>query len=309
MTRYQESVRSARDGDETHAMIRHAADNKDRAAATPVRIPRAAAERYQAVRSMWFILPGVYLLALVPRLAVVLLLGEAPLSLDEIEYDRIAWNLSDGYGYTWFFELPTTFRPPGYPAFLAFVYSLFGADYYIGRIANALLAALQAPLTLVLGTLVFGRRTGLIAGVIVALYLPLVFYAYAIMSENLFIVLLLASLILTVMVLRSASLALAGVAGLAVGAAILTTSAFAAFLVFLFGFVVLRAKYHPGLWRRFALLALVALLVTVPWAVRNYAVTTASCSWIAGWARTCTLVSTPRRPVNSTTPKPCWRTI
>ena len=58
------------------------------------------------------------IVALMPRIIIVLAIGDNPLQLDEVEYDRIAWNLSEGKGFSWFFELPCTFRAPLYPSLL-----------------------------------------------------------------------------------------------------------------------------------------------------------------------------------------------
>ncbi len=195
---------------------------------------------------------GVFLLAAVPRLALVMLIGDVPLKLDEIEYDRIAWNLSSGLGFTWFFDLPSTFRPPGYPAFLAVIYAVLGPDYSIGRAFGAVIAAMAAPLTAILGAQTLGQKVGRIASIVVALYLPLIIYAAALMSENVFGTLLVLVMILVIEMVRSPSLLKAMLAGLAFGAATLTTSAFAAFPAFLVFFALLRAKQHPGLWARIA---------------------------------------------------------
>lgn len=135
------------------------------------------------------------LIALTPRLLFVIFAGHSPLQLDEIEYDRIAWNLVEGKGYTWFFNIPCTFRSPGYPSFLAVIYLIFGPDYFIARIFSAFLGASHAVLTVKLGEKIFGPMVGRLAGFAVALYFPLIFFSYTLMSENLFITLFLCALI------------------------------------------------------------------------------------------------------------------
>lgn len=236
-------------------------------------LPRDRARKALLAPPLFAFALGVYLLALLPRLLVVIALGDAPLNLDEIEYDRIAWNLSEGLGYTWFFELPTTYRSPGYPGLLALVYSVFGPDYSVGRLIGALIAASAAPLTAILGTQTLGQPAGRLASILVALYPPLIFYANALMSENLFGVLLLLTLVLCVSMLHSASLWRAAAAGVVFAGATLTTSAFAAFLIFLLAFTAFRAHQHPGLWLRSAVFTLAALLVLAPWVARNHALT------------------------------------
>jgi 4-amino-4-deoxy-L-arabinose transferase-like glycosyltransferase len=67
-------------------------------------------------------------------------------------------------------------QPFFYPVFLAGVYAVTGPSLLAAKLAQALLGAATALLTAVLGARTVGRRAGLVAGGIVALYGPLVFF-------------------------------------------------------------------------------------------------------------------------------------
>ena len=50
---------------------------------------------------------------------------------DERLFTTIAWNLTNGYGYSLNGEIPTARRPPVYPLFLAGLFYLFGKSWIV----------------------------------------------------------------------------------------------------------------------------------------------------------------------------------
>lgn len=235
------------------------------------------------------------LLALVPRLALAFVFLRAPISMDDMhQYDMLARSLIAGNGYRWYaradveilqpyleayygFTLPvdqvpvegyrTVFRAPGYPFFLAGVYSASGLTqrFAAARLIQALMGACLAPLTALLALrLGLVRRTALLAGGIVAVYPILVFYPLALASENLFIVLLLAGMILLLEAIERGRTATTVGAGLLLGLATLTRSTLIVFLPM--GALALLRGVGP---RKAIVFSLVACLTLVPWAVRN----------------------------------------
>lgn len=68
------------------------------------------------------------------------------------------------------------FRAPGYPAFLAAIYWLVGADGIAPRIAQSAVGALNCGLLFVVGRVVFGRLVGAIAGFAAATYWMLIYF-------------------------------------------------------------------------------------------------------------------------------------
>lgn len=115
-----------------------------------------------------------FLVALVVRLVPVLLAFNLGIRLDDMfQYDMLARSLAEGKGYRWYTQpdldllkpyiafdfskgnydpqgMPTSFRAPLYPLFLAAVYKLSGLGFQrflAARLAQAVLGALLAPLT------------------------------------------------------------------------------------------------------------------------------------------------------------------
>jgi 4-amino-4-deoxy-L-arabinose transferase-like glycosyltransferase len=98
--------------------------------------------------------------------------SDYPLSVDASSYHQIAQNLVERRIFTssldppYAPELPGTFRPPLTPFYLAAIYSVLGVNVLWGRIGLAVISALACGLTYMLGEKLFGRTTGIIAGVI-----------------------------------------------------------------------------------------------------------------------------------------------
>lgn len=122
-----------------------------------------------------------------------------------------------------------TFTPPGYPAFLALV----GNVERVGAV-QALLGAFTTVLTMALARrLDRSPWTAILAGMVGALYFPLIFYAGVMLTETLFAFLLLSfvSIVLSAASRRNRGLALC--AGVVLASAILVRPSLLTFLPFL----------------------------------------------------------------------------
>ena len=200
---------------------------------------------------------------------------------DARDYDRHAVSIAQGEGYP-DAKAPgraTAFRPPAYPVLLAGAYALTGVTdapdpdrVLVARILGAVLTTIALALLGILAGRLWGRRVGLVAVALGALYLPLTLVGGSVMSEPLFVVLVLAAL-LVALAFRGTPrhrLALAAVAGLLTGLTILTRANAVVLLV-----PLLAAFWdgRPWLSRRAiappALLLVTALLVVTPWTIRN----------------------------------------
>lgn len=140
----------------------------------------------------------LFLLAAMIRLGYMQAFG----GLDEILHDSLAdqfihidlaENLTQGRGFavstdTWIADAgePTSIRPPAYPLFLAFSFTVFGQSLVAVRAIQALLSALLANTALAIGRRAFSAKIGVVAGLATAVYPPLVMYVRPIMSESLF---------------------------------------------------------------------------------------------------------------------------
>lgn len=212
----------------------------------------------------------LFALGLIPRLIVVLLLGQSPLGVDEVEYDLIAANLASGQGYSWYMGLPTAFRPPGYVFFLSAIYAVAGHSFYIARIVQAVITGFHGVLTYAVGRRVFGEQAGRWSGVFVAAYVPLVLYAVGLLTENLFIPVLLLGVLFLLRSRGERRWRWTIAAGLTLGAAVLIRPDFTLFLALLLPWYGLPERN----WRRAAgqtgvICGIVAVMV-IPWCVRNY---------------------------------------
>lgn len=145
-----------------------------------------------AVTETWF----RRLLALLAVVAVANALLMARLNPDRIvegtdspQYDLIAKNLLEGHGFSFSSAPPyaaTVYREPMYPAFVAALYAASGRSLDMVMMAQAALVGLTAVATALLGTHLFGRAEGVLAGFILALSTEMAHYAHWLLSEALF---------------------------------------------------------------------------------------------------------------------------
>ena len=205
----------------------------------------------------------VVLLALVTRLAYWALITPryVPRS-DAQQYQEIAHNLATGRGFDMFFPQlalhPTAFRPPLYPALLAIVDALTGSSLVAGRLLSVALGLGVVALTMRFGRDVASRRAGVIAGVVVALYPPLLANDTVLLTEPLSLLIMLAMLLT---LHRRRALLGAVLCGLLVLA---RPSAQGVVVV-----VAAWVLWQTG-WKRALSFVAVVGLVIAPWVVRNW---------------------------------------
>jgi 4-amino-4-deoxy-L-arabinose transferase-like glycosyltransferase len=159
--------------------------------------------RRRAPRTVWLV--GFLLaLTLALRLGYVAATPGDQAIDDAHNYDVHARSIAAGHGFARIGSGPsgqTAFRPPGYPYFLAGVYSVSGVEraqpatrLRAGRVANALVGTVIVALIGVLCAQLFDRRVGLTAMALGGIYVPLILVGGSLMSEPLFAALLLGAL-------------------------------------------------------------------------------------------------------------------
>jgi 4-amino-4-deoxy-L-arabinose transferase-like glycosyltransferase len=225
---------------------------------------------------------GVTVLALVLRLALVLATPHyvPPARDDPSDFDRVAVSLAD-HG-----RLPnsvgtarggpTAFRPPLFPMALAAVYRVVGtasgpARWEAGRLLEALLGAVAVGLIFLIARRLWRPLVASVAGVIAAVYPPLVMAGSSLMSESLFIPLVLGA-VLTSLVHRESShrWRYAVLTGVLIGLASLTRGngvVLLAPIIFLVWTGRPRHTLHAA--RAPATVIVATLLTLAPWAIRN----------------------------------------
>ncbi len=189
---------------------------------------------------------------------------------DSVHYVAMAQRLLAGHGYSFFGGRPDAYVSPGYPLFVAGLMHLFPADPLVAiRWSQAVIGAATAAVAASWG--------GFLAGVLVALYPPFIWSTASILTEVLFLLLLLGYLTLHARLLTSSwpSRGCAVAAGVLLGLAVLTRP-IAAALPVIIGVVdwvrSARTTARPRQSHRWALLVGAAALVNLPWWVRNVVV-------------------------------------
>ena len=246
------------------------------------------------------------MVALVLRLVPVLLARGLGIGLDDMfQYDMLARSLAAGNGFRWYAQedlnqlaafvdfdlssvsdydpvlgIPTSFRAPLYPAFLAIVYFFNGIDpsrFFAARLAQALfLGAPLAPLTYWVARQLFSlssfkkeerdtniEKAARAAAWIVACYPMLLVYPLGLGTENPFFVLLLASFLVLLHALKTPTTLHLLLSGFFLALTTLTRSVI---LPFVFAAFCLLFVLH----RKQAILAILSfVLIISPWIVRN----------------------------------------
>lgn len=234
---------------------------------------------------IWRSIALIFLLAFFARLFFVFALEQPQVANDAVIYHTLGKNIAEGRGYVNEWGAPSASREPGYPLFVAAVYSIFGTDSQAVRIAQALLGALSAVLTLLLAQRLFGAVfISTASALLVALYPRLIYQTGTILTEPFFLLLILAGLMLLERAYAKNDFILWLMSGLVLGLTALTRASFLPMGLVMIWAAALLAGRRPGaerahciksffikrstLWR--ALLSSFALvLVLSPWVIRN----------------------------------------
>ena len=223
----------------------------------------------------WIAPAAIVVVALVVRLVVVVAdTGYEP-GNDAFEYDLQARAVAEDGSYTRSLYLiqggPSAVRSPGYTYFLGGIYALSGDSVTAGRIAGAVLGALAVLLLYLIARRIWGRRTGLVAAALAALFPPLVLLSRDLLSESLFIALELGAVLCVLNFRRSGGmLRWAAAAGALCGMAALTrNTGLALLLAMALGVWILRPRLRLLSLAAPAVMIACAALVIAPWTIRN----------------------------------------
>jgi hypothetical protein len=249
----------------------------------------------------------IYIIALMLRLIPVFLARGLGIGLDDMfQYDMLARSLAAGNGFRWYakedlnqlasfvdFDLssvkdydpirgiPTSFRAPLYPTFLAIVYFFSGTGFprfFAARLAQAiLLGAPLAPMTYFVSRKLFpplrvGEGAGLrseraarISAWVVACYPMLLIYPLGLGTENPFFILLLVSFFFLLSSIDKPTTFYFLLSGFFLGLTALTRSVILPFA----GLAILWSWFILKLRRGALLIALAFALTIAPWVIRN----------------------------------------
>ncbi len=222
------------------------------------------------VRTLALILPA----ALVVRLVCILAFpgfftGDW---MDSVRYERVAFNLNVGRGFSEYYGIPTAFVGPVYPYFLAGMHQLFGGGALPVQLLQALFGALVCLACYKMASAISGARAGLIAAAAAALSPEMAVMTGFVYTETLFMFFTSWAFVL---LLRGYSghgtwKHWAG-GGLLFGAGLLTRHVLFFFPPALAVLALLSKKTRPA-FKGILLFSGCAYLLLIPWTIRNYRV-------------------------------------
>jgi 4-amino-4-deoxy-L-arabinose transferase-like glycosyltransferase len=225
-----------------------------------------------------YALAAIVALALIVRLAVVFATPHFSPLEDSAAYDTSAVSLVTHGTFAPSLETlhpgASAYYPPLFGVVLAGVYELSGtgthARWEAGRVTEAILGAVAVWLIALIGARLFGRRVGLAAGGIAAVYPPLVLVGSSLLSEPLFVPLVLGAVLAALSYREDRRNRWLLLSGLLIGLAALTRGN-GVFLAIPAAFLVWVDRPRRT-WRSVAgpaLLIATTIAVLVPWTVRN----------------------------------------
>lgn len=221
------------------------------------------------------LLTWIFLIAMLARLAFLLIqTAYHPFHLnftapDSLLYEHIAQSLTSGAGYQLSGQ-PTAYEPPGYPMFLSVIYVLFDSKTLTIGIAQSVIGAVGAMLVTRIGIQLFSSRTGILAGLLFAIYPHSIFWTGFVLTDTLYITLVLAFLAAAVQYQLSGTRTWLCLTSLLCGFILLIRATLLPFVpILLLFWSIMRWKQQ---WAKPTLLFIAVLsLVLSPWVIRNYA--------------------------------------
>ncbi len=196
------------------------------------------------------------------------------------EYGGIAQNIADGHGfsYAWGGPLrPTSIHAPLYPYFLAGVFKVMGQ----GRSAAVGVMLTNIFVSLLMITLLFrflreiwGEGTALIGMLVVSLYPPQVYYSVSGLPTCMYTAGMFLAVLLTWRTRQEPTVAKGAIWGLVIGLCALSYSFIVILAPLLIVWLVATAdrRMRPRAIRAATVGVVVAIIVCVPWTLRNYQV-------------------------------------
>lgn len=194
----------------------------------------------------------------------------APPQYDEVSYQLLAGSLLSGRGFA-FEGVPTAFRPPGYPVFLAAIYGTIGFSPALVRLFQAALGPVLIALTFSVSMRAFrSPRAAVLAVLIVAVHPVLIYLSARILSETVMLVLTMAAVSMMMRRPRGFRPWELGLFSLLLGAVVLVRPALLLFALFASVLLVValpdkrRGVQHAGI------VLLVLFMLVGAWTARNY---------------------------------------
>lgn len=227
--------------------------------------------------SRWLCMCTVFALCFVLRAGVAMLIDASVHVIKRADvYSDIAANLMRGYGFVAEPEGEAIlWRGPGYPAFLATIYRLFGEHNETAvLLAQSALDSMTAVLVLYLGTRLFDETIGAVSAILFALHPLSAYYTLRFMSEPLFTLIFTASIAAWVSAVHTRRLGMFLVVGALIAGAALVKPVALGLVPCLVATACFRLRQEPMRALSVSLaMSSACILVLIPWAMRNYQLT------------------------------------
>ena len=200
---------------------------------------------------------------------------------DASEYDSYAWNLAQGRGFSGIspdvkrpdgqlMEHPTAYRAPGTSVLWAGLYLTFGHRYSVVRISQCVLDTLTILLICGIGRKCFGDTVALLAAAIYAVWPTALLYSSQLGSEPLYTFLFCCFILTSLQFAERPSWPRSIAAGVFLGLAMLTRGNAVMMVALIVPWSAWQFRKAPRLVVRGLAITLVALVMLVPWTIRNY---------------------------------------
>lgn len=215
----------------------------------------------------------LFILAIIIRVGFILTLDNS-VDVWGDWWDELGWKLATGKGY-WvanpYFSGGQHFyswRPPGFPLFLAFIYKISGHNFLAAKIGLALISSLTCILIYFLMKEFFNEKASLIAGLLYAIYPASIFWTGYLAPVSLVVFWMVLFSIYLIKGKNKKRNSFFLLSGIFLGAGILTRSLFIVFLPLVLIWFLIEFKKKCLL--KFIPFFVGSLLIVTPWIIRNY---------------------------------------
>lgn len=188
------------------------------------------------------------------------------LVFDSLGYHNLAFCIKDQLSFC-----GDAFRTPGYPFFVAIVYSIFGSQPYTAIFIQIFLNLTSIVLLYKIGKELFSEKAGFIAAVLFSLDLHHIIFIYYILTETIYTTVFLAALLFYIKAIKTSNLKFFILTGLIYGISTLIRPISQYYIggIFLFTLLWYFKEWKNGV--RFSLILMSAYFFAVaPWCLRNY---------------------------------------
>ena len=214
-----------------------------------------------------------------------------PGTFDQVSYHNLAMRVIAGHGFTfgeqWWpataADAPTAHWSYLYTGYLILIYKFFGLNPLVARVIQAVIVGLLQPyLAYRLARYLFNPVTGLAAAILTGIYAYFIYYAATLMTEPFYIVAILASLLISMRMVKLVpeddqspadtttreNLWMGVWLGLTLGIAVLMRQLFLLMIPFVFLWIWWASRKR--IWRSLLISGLMILVMVIPFTISNY---------------------------------------